>query len=215
MKKIYLFIVLAATLAIFTACFGDQPAEEMYEHLEESVQIEQEIEAKQEPLTSAEENEVALYEEMLTLSSVEEIEPLADEAIESAEQRRELMDEEKELIEESFSIFQEAEQHVEDIEEEEERQAAENLVNTMNERYEVYQELHEAYMTSIDQDIQLYEMAKDEEVEVEQLQEQHDSVNELYNEITELNQQFNELTNQYNDAKMEFYEAAELNVVFE
>ncbi|WP_280769141.1 YkyA family protein [Salipaludibacillus daqingensis] len=215
MKKLNLFVLFATTMIISTACFGEQPAEIMYDHLEESVQIEKEVEEKQEPLTNAEQKEVDLYEEMLTLSSVEEIEPLADEAIDSAEERREIMEEEKELIEDSYSIFQEAEQQIDDIDEEDVQEAATKVVDTMNERYSVYQDLYEEYMQSIDEDILLYEMAKDEEIEVEVLQEQHEKVNEGYNRITELNQQFNQLTNDYNDAKINFYETAELNVVFE
>jgi len=202
-------------MAVLTACFGEQPAELMYDHLEESVQIEKEIEVKQEPLTNAENDEVDLYEEMLTLSSVEEIEPLAIEAIASAEERRKIMEEEKSLIEESYSIFQEAEQHIEDFDEEKVVQAANELVETMNERYDVYQELYEEYIHSIDQDIRLYEMAKDEEVDVEELQDQHNATNESYNQINELNQQFNQLTNEYNEAKIHFYETSELDVVFE
>ncbi|WP_416151099.1 YkyA family protein [Salipaludibacillus sp. HK11] len=215
MKKIYLFVLFAAMMVVYTACFGEQPAELMYDHLEESVQIENEIEGKQDPLTNAEQEEVNLYEEMLTLSSVEEIEPLADQAIESADTRRELMEEEKELIEESYLIFQEAEQYVDDIDDEDVLQAANSVVETMNERYDVYMQLHEAYTHSIDLDILLYEMAKDEEVEVDELQEQHDTVNEAYSEISQLNDQFNQLTNDYNDAKVNFYETAELNVTFE
>lgn len=216
MKKVYRTAVVVSTLVILSACANDQPAELMFEHLEESVQIEQEIDAKQGPLTEAEQNEVELYEEMLSLSSVEEIEPLADEAIESAETRKEIMEEELELIEESYSIFQEAEQHVESIdEEEEERALGEELVEVMGERYEIYLQLHEEYMTSIDEDIQLYNMAKDEEVEFEELEAQHEAVNESYSRVTDLNGQFNELTNAYNDAKVAFYEESDLNVSFE
>lgn len=202
-------------MAILVACFGEQPAELMYDHLEESVQIEKEIEAKQDPLMNAEKKEVDLYEEMLTLSSIEEIKSLADEAISSAEERREIMDEEKSLIEESYATFLQIEPYIEDINEDDIEQAANELVETMDERYDSYQKLYEEYMKSIDQDIRLYEMVKNEEVEVEELQEQHDVANEGYNKITQFNEQFNQLTNDYNDAKINFYEVSELDVVFE
>lgn len=202
-------------MAILAACSGEQPAEIMYDHLEESVQIEKEIEAKQDPLMNAEKKEVDLYEEMLTLSSVEEIKSLADKAIDSAGERREIMDEEKSLIEESYTTFLEVEPTVEDINEEDIKQAANELVETMDKRYDSYQKLYEEYIKSIDQDIRLYEMVKNEEVEVEELQEQHDVANEGYNKITQLNEQFNQLTNEYNDAKINFYELSELDVVFE
>ncbi|SES39412.1 YkyA family protein [Salipaludibacillus aurantiacus] len=215
MKKILTFLGASAALVFTSGCFGDDSVEQMYEKFEESVEIENQIEDKQEPLVDAEQTEMNLYEEMLTLSSVEEIEPLADEAIESAEERRTLMEEEENLIEESFVIFQEAEEHLEDIDEEEVRTAGENVVQTMHERYEVYQELFNTYMTSIDEDIALYEMIKDEDAEAEELQEQHETVNDIYGEISSLNEEFNQLTNEYNEAKMEFYRAADLNVADE
>lgn len=217
MKKLYINMVMAFTLIILSACTNEQPAELMFENLEESVQIEQEIEAKQGPLTEAEQNEAELYKEMLEISSVEEIEPLANEAITSAESRRSIMEEELELIDESYSIFLEVEPHVEDIDQEEpeQRTHGEDLIQVMNERYEVYQELHEVYMASVEQDIELYEMAMNEDVEMEELQAQHETVNESYSQITTLNDQFNELTTSYNEAKVSFYEESDLNISFE
>ncbi|MGJ9383919.1 YkyA family protein [Salipaludibacillus sp. CF4.18] len=217
MKNLYIVLVMVVTLIILSGCTNEQPAELMFEPLEESVQIEQDIETKQGPLTEAEQNEAELYTEMLTLSSVEEIELLADEAIASAESRRTIMEEEYELIEESYTVFQEIEPHVEEIDEEEAEQKThgEELIQVMDERYDVYQELHEVYMASIEDDITLYEMAKTEDVEVEDLQAQHEIVNESYSQITSLNDQFNELTSSYNEAKVAFYEASDLDINFE
>lgn len=184
------------------------PAEVIYEHLEESAQAETEMADLQESLTAAETNEVEWYSEMLTISSVEEIIPLADQAIESANDRRSLIENEKTLMEASLTAFQKTEPYTDDIDEENAKVHVDNLMKAMNDRYNIYLDLNEKYSQSIEEDILLYEMIKDEEVELEDLQGQHEAVNESYKLISQLHDQFNQLTNDYNDAKLAFYEAA-------
>ncbi|WP_280770766.1 YkyA family protein [Salipaludibacillus daqingensis] len=183
-------------------------SEMIYDYLEESVQKEIEIEDKQGPLTEAETNEMEWYGEMLALSNIEDIEPLVDEAIASADERKSLVEEEQLIMEQSFSIFQEAEAFTEDINDEDAKNYADEFVIIMNNRYDTYEELYDTYLQSIEEDILLYEMVKDEEVELEELQEQHEMVNEMYNEISELNEQFNQLTAEFNDTKLAFYNEA-------
>lgn len=212
MKKSLL--VSIGTLAVLTACNDENPAEFMYEHLEESVSIEMEMADIQEPLQTMEQDELAMYEEMLTISDIEDIVPLAEDAIASAEERRSMMEEELEIVERSYEEFNEARDYLDDLDEEV-LPYAEDVMSAMDDRYDHYQELHTSYMASIDLDIELYEMMKDEDVEIETLEEQHDTVNAAYEEISALNDEFNDLTRQYNDRKRDFYEAADLNVTFE
>ncbi|ADU30924.1 YkyA family protein [Evansella cellulosilytica] len=216
MNKIYTVIIFM--LAIFlTGCFNESenPAQFMYEHLEEAVAIEVELGEKQAPLTEAENMEYELYEEMLTLSELSEIEELAQQAIESAESRRELMVEEKEIIDAAYEEFALAKAFIDDIEDEEIKQQADEMVSAMENRYEAYNELYNKYVETIDIDIELYSMVFQEELTVDELQAQHDIVNEAYNEINEFNDMFNQYTTAFNDAKRDFYEAAELDVVFD
>ncbi|WP_416150388.1 YkyA family protein [Salipaludibacillus sp. HK11] len=191
------------------------PAKLIYDQIEEAAHIETEITDYQESLHEAESNEMTWYDEMLSLPTVEEIEPIADQAIESANTRGDLIEEEKKMMEESFHSFQDGEKHIERIDEEETSLIASELAETMTERYEKYLELNEEYLLSINEDIILYEMIKNDEVELDELREQHDSVNELYNQIIEFNDQFNQLTNDYNEVKRAFYESSELNVAYE
>lgn len=212
MKITYILTASIFSLAVFTACSGEESSEQVYENWEEAVQIESEIESVQGPLAENEQQESTLYSEMLSLSEMEEIEPLSEEAVNSAEERRELMEEEKSIVDEAYEQFTDSTGYIEDIEEEAEREAAESVIASMDERYEAYNALHDQYMDSIDNDIELYEMIASEEVEVEELQAQHENVNESYEQISELNAEFNEKTNEFNDAKMDYYNEADLNV---
>lgn len=212
MKNTYFFTASVLSLVIFTACNGEDASEQVFENWEEAVQIESDIQSIQGPLAENEEQESTLYSEMLSLSELEDIQPLSEEAVNSAEERRELMEEEKAIVDDAYEQFTDSSGYIEDIEDEAEREAAETVVDTMDERYEAYNALHDQYTNSIDNDIELYEMIASDEVEVEELQEQHETVNESYEQISELNTAFNEKTNEFNEAKMNYYSEADLNV---
>lgn len=187
----------------------------MYEHFEEAVKIESEIEQLQAPLIEAEEKEMEYFTEMTEIAELEELEKIAKEAIESAEKRKQLMDEEKEKIEASYEEFQQAILYIEDIEMEDVKEKAESLVSVMEERYRTYEQLYNYYVDSVEADLVFYEMIYDEDVTIDQLEEQLAKINELYHQINEQNKKFNELTTEYNEMKKRFYEVAELNVVFD
>ncbi|QKS71578.1 YkyA family protein [Paenalkalicoccus suaedae] len=210
--KIWKGVAIALVASVLAGCSNDTTVEDMYTEIEAAFAIEREIEELQAPLMEAEQNETTLYNDMLTISEVEEIEPLATEAITSAEERRGMMEDEKEVIDNAYEQFQTASPLVEDLDEELQPDA-EAMFGTMEERYGVYEELHQSYLTSIEADILLYEMVQNEEVEMEELREQHETVNAANAEVSQLSEQFNELTTQFNDEKLAFYEAAGLNVV--
>ncbi|TMW73027.1 YkyA family protein [Alteribacter natronophilus] len=216
MKKGFMMLGSIGLAAVLSGCFGNSAAMDIHEHLENAVEKEQVFQEQQSPLTEAEVREHELYEEMLELSEVEEIEPLAEEAIESAEERRSIIETEKQSIDDAYSEFQEITGYTEDLEEEA-RNAAEDMTAAMDARYEVYQELYEEYLNTIELDIELYNLISQEVVNspdelLEELQGQHDRVNEAYERVNQLNSEFNERTQEYNEAKRTFYQEAELNV---
>ncbi|MCR6095882.1 YkyA family protein [Salipaludibacillus agaradhaerens] len=212
MKNLVIGITFLSLLTILSGCVGDDPAELMYDQLETSVQIENEMKSLQEPLVEAEKKEVQLYNDMASLSSLEEIEPLSQKAIESAETRRSMMEEEKKIIDNAFEAFQEAEQYLEELEEDQAKEAGQTLIDIQNERKSVYEELYTQYVKSIDEDIKLFEMVVDEESHNDELEGQQEKVNESYARITELSDEFNVLLNDFNEAKIVFYESVGFNV---
>ncbi|PYZ97826.1 hypothetical protein CR205_04320 [Alteribacter lacisalsi] len=211
MKKGLMTLGSIGLAALLTGCFGSNAAMDMHEHLENAVEKEQVFQEQQSPLTEAETREHELYSEMLEMTEVEDIEPLSEEAVESAEERRSIIEIEKESIDDAYNEFQEVTGYLDDLEEEA-RPAAEDMIAAMDARYEAYQDLYDEYMETIDLDIELYNMITQEELTREELQDQHDLVNDAYSRVNSLNSEFNKRTQEYNEAKRTFYQEADLNV---
>lgn len=201
-------------IMIVTGCTKVNPAEEIYHHLEKAVSLEIVFEEQQEPLSKAEDEEYELYDKILGLADIDEISKLASEAKELALSRKVMVEKERESIQEAYDEFSLIKPIVDTIEDVEVRNSAEELVQVMNQRYEVYLELHNEYNGTIDLDLQLYDLVNKEDLTIEELEEGHGKINSSYETINNLKEQFNEFTVQYNDLKRQFYELAEVEVVY-
>ncbi len=147
MKKLKVILVLTVITFLIAACQQDpSPEEKMYDHLEKTVELEDEFVAQQEPMTSLEEQEKKIYDQIIELgtSEMDQIQSLADDAIELINERRELLDSEKESIQAAQEEFAKVEALIDEIEGEETKEKAEQLNSTMKNRYEVYDKLYEA-----------------------------------------------------------------------
>ncbi|WP_332693784.1 YkyA family protein [Halalkalibacter lacteus] len=203
------------TIVLLTAC-GENPANTVYHHLEAAVELEQPFEKQQEPLQKAEIRENELFEKIIALGmdEFEEIVQVADEAIVSIQSRETMIKKEKESIEESYQEFKKIEE-VEKIEDFELADVLTDLVKTMQDRYDHYQQLYDSYFEAINLDRTLFEMLQEEDLVMEDLQSQIDNVNETYEKVEGYKEEFNRKTDEYNQLKREFYKVAELNVLFE
>lgn len=190
------------------------PAEDMFGVLEEVVQIEKTFEAQQEPLVELEKKEKQIYQSIIELNMQEydEVVRLADEAITITEKRKEHIDKERESIQESRVAFEAVPDIINEIDELELKEQATELYNLMQNRYKIHEELYNAYSDGLVNDIELYNLFKDEELTIDQLGEQIKIVNAAYKEVIDSNNQFNEVTEQYNQKKLMFYEAAGLEI---
>ncbi|UOQ48007.1 YkyA family protein [Gracilibacillus caseinilyticus] len=197
-------------------CSGDSVANDMYEHLEQTVELEQPFAEQQEPFSALEQEEQDLYNQIIELSAdeMDKITSLSDEAIATIKERKELLQTELDSMNKAEEEFTKVKEYVEDLDEES-KQVAQELVDTMEQRYEAYQQLHDAYMDSLEQDQKLYELFKKEDLKEEDLRNQIETVNQSYDKVMEYNDNFNELTDTYNQLKQDFYDSVELNVVYE
>ncbi len=211
--------LLAATIFILSACSGQSAQEKIYEHLEKAVSLEDEFRKQQEPLKKLEEQEQELYNQIIDLSMDEfdQIKKLSKEAAALVEEREEKLKLEKESIDAAKEEFDKIKPLIEDLDEEqaEAKKIAEQLVDTMNKRYNAYQDLYEAYQKALDLDKELYEMLQQKDLTQEELQQQVKSINESYSAVIEANEQFNTYTKEYNELKKQFYEAVGLDVSYE
>ncbi|MGP4040448.1 YkyA family protein [Gracilibacillus sp. D59] len=201
---------------VLAGCSGESAANDMYDHLEKTVELEQPFAEQQEPFQALEKEEQELYNQIieLTADQMDEITSLSEQAITTIEDRKELLQTELESMQKAEQEFSQVKEYIDDLDEEP-KKIAEEMIQTMEQRYKVYQQLNDAYLASLDQDKKLYELFMDEKLTEEELRNQIDTVNQSYDDIMEINKQFNELTDTYNQLKEDFYKAADLNVVYE
>lgn len=214
LNKLITFSLIFVLIAVATGCTKTDPAEEIYRHLEKAVTLEGGFEQQQKPLSDAENEEYELYEQILSLSDLEEIQSLAAQAEESATLRKSMLEKEFESINQAYDEFNLIKPLVETIESEEIQNQANQLLETMQQRYDTYLELYNEYKVAISLDIELYQLVQKEDLTIEELEEQHEKVNGVYEVVNGLKDQFNEYTIKYNEEKRAFYELAQLEVVY-
>jgi predicted patatin/cPLA2 family phospholipase len=88
------------------------------------------------------------------------------------------------------------------------------IVNQLNDimmkRYDAHRELYKQYSDAIQYDKELYQMFKNKNLSLEDLEAQINKLNETYKKVYTANDQFNKYTQQYNEKKLLFYKKAGL-----
>ncbi|WP_251548989.1 YkyA family protein [Neobacillus muris] len=206
---LFIFIIIFVN----AGCSHQQtPTKEMYDVLEEAASKEKTFEEQQEPLTELEGKEKELYQQIISLGMKEysQISKLSDEAVSSAEKRKELFEKETKSIKESEKTFKKGSSIKGRIDDPGLKKSADHLYGTMTERYRAHESLYKAYMESIKNDIHLYKMFKNKDVPVDELENQVEKANKSYNEVYTANEKFNKLTKDFNKEKLSFYKQAGL-----
>lgn len=196
-------------------CQGKSATYKIYEHLEEAVHLETGFAEQQEKIAALEQEEQEIYQEISDLEKLEDIIALADQAIQNIEERYERVELEKESIHNAREEFEKIEPLINDIKDDDVKDKAEELYEVMKRRYDIYQDLYKSYVDSLDEEKSLYTSLKRENYSQEEYREQIQTINELYQEVIHVNDQFNENTKLYNSLKKEFYEAANMKVIYE
>ena len=217
-NKLKIWVSFLFLIVITIGCSsGPSPEEEVYATLENVVSLEESFKEQQDPLVELENSEKAIYDEIISLSmkDFDKIVSLSAEAIALVEERENRINNEHESIQSAKSEFETVGSHIEMIEDTDLKKEAEGLVELMNRRYSAYEDLYTNYTNALTYDKELYQLFQNEDLSIEILEEQINSINESYEEVIKANNQFNEITDTYNKAKVKFYENAELNIVYE
>lgn len=213
MKYLIRVFLLTVVLVALAAC-GNQVdedielTEDIYNHLEETVIIEEDFEEIQIEINELEKLDQDLYNDMTELgnSDLEEISDIANEAINLLDERLALIKTEKDILIESKTEFLKIEPLVEKLEDDSKKTVAENLLEAMISRYDAYDIVYEKYTKSISKTNELYNLFKDEEFSEEAAYSLINDVNDSYNDVIEANEKFNEHTVKYNGFKKDLYE---------
>lgn len=212
LKNICLYIGLILVVAL-SACSGSSTEQKIYDHLQEAVQLEKGFEEQQDLIVDLEKTEQDIYEQIADLETEEsdEIKKLSKQAIESIEERSDKVALEKESIDDSRAEFEKIKELIEKIEDKEVKEKVEEMYDVMMERYESYDQLHESYLTSLEEEKTLYTLLQKEDLTQEEYTDQVTVLNEVYEQVIDKNDEMNKATNDYNALKEEFYDMAEIN----
>lgn len=178
------------------------------------VTLEKGFEEQQDPLVALEKQEKETYDQIIGLGMKEydEIVKLSDDAIVMANKREVYMEKETKSIKESEQEFKKIADLKDTFDDPELTKAANELYDTMMQRYKAHEILYKEYATSLTYDKELYGMFKNKDLPIEDLEAQVTKLNETYKRVFEANEKFNQLTEQYNEKKMSFYKKAGLKL---
>jgi Putative cell-wall binding lipoprotein len=211
-KRLLLFAFILIIALAGCAAKQNDPVEKMYGILENVVSKEKAFEKQQEPLVDLEKKEKSLYDQILKLGMKEhnQIVQLADEALASADERKNHFETETESLKQSETQFRKVETLKDKFKDEQLRKLADELYVMMMNRYRSHDELYKLYTKAIQNDKELYGMFKNKDVPLEDLENQVKKVNESYQNVYAENEKFNKYTEGYNDKKLSFYKKAGL-----
>jgi hypothetical protein len=210
LRSIYVF-VLSLNLFLLSGCLNQKTTpEKMYEVMEEVVIAESAFEKQQDPLVNAEKKEKQLYDEIISLGMKEygQIVKLTDQALLLVKERETLMASETESIEKSKEKFEKLQPYIKELEEPALKKAAKELFDVMMERYKLHDELQQSYSDALKLDKDLYQMFRNKDLSMDQLESQINQINEKYQQVYQINEKFNLNTKRYNELKLVFYKEA-------
>ncbi|PKG22175.1 YkyA family protein [Niallia nealsonii] len=214
-QKLLLIVAMLIVLMFLAGCSTFQSTnEKIYNKLEKVVTLEKDFKEQQEPLVTLEKNEQKIYSQIvsLDLESMDGINELADEALASLKKRKELMKKEEASIKKSEETFKTVQTNIEDIKDEELKEKADELYQTMMARYDAHEKLYSNYLKGLKNDEKLYKLFKAENLNIDDLEKQIQTINDIYKEVLDNNKEFNELTEKYNKEKIHFYKQAGMEV---
>lgn len=208
-----ILLLLLAFVVFLSGCFKQPaPSEQMYTVLEKVVKAEKGFEEQQNPLVEAESKEEGIYNQIISLGmkQYDQIVKLSDEALKLIAKRKSLMEKETESMKASEEQFKAVKEIAKGLEDEKLKGQANELYAIMEKRYRSHDELYKSYKQGLQYDEKLYNLMKDKNVSLDELEQQINLLNDSYKQILSRNNTFNDLTKQYNSKKMEFYQTAGL-----
>lgn len=184
------------------------PEQQVFDVLEKVVSLENSFVEQQDALVQLEQQEKHVYDQIMGLGMKEykQLVELSEEAIILIEKRKKHMQKERDSIIASQEEFSSLPSIIKKIGDEKTRAQANELYKIMNERYDAHQAMYENYLKGSQFDIELYQMFKETDLTLEQLENQIRQINDAYEKVLSANEKFNERTENYNELKRAFYE---------
>ncbi|MEH7097590.1 YkyA family protein [Neobacillus vireti] len=208
-----MLLIVAAIIFILSGCAEKKTTtEKMYDVLENVVNKEKVFEEQQEPLVALEKQEKDVYDQIIKqgMKEYDQIVKLSDEALALADKRKDRLEQETTSLKESEQEFSKVADLKKQLEDPALKELAAELYNIMMRRYEAHRDLYKQYSLALQYDKELYQMFKNKNLPLEDLEAQINKLNESYQKVYAANDQFNKYTEQYNEKKLSFYKKAGL-----
>ncbi|ONK23721.1 hypothetical protein BLX87_09150 [Bacillus sp. VT-16-64] len=209
-RKRKLATVICVSAFLLASC--GSPEKKIYKTLEETVSIEKDFESQQKPMAELEEKETEIFNEMMKLGmkQMDKVTELSDKALNNLKKREEYLKKEEKAIAASKKEFEKVKETIPSLEDEPLKEKANQLEQLMAERYDAHVKLSKAYKATIKEDRKLYEMMKNKDLKLEELEQQIAASNKAREQVIEANKEFNEYTKKFNEEKSAFYKEADL-----
>ena len=208
-----ILLIVAVFIFILSGCTEKKTTlEKMYAVLENVVNKEKVFEEQQEPLVTLEKQEKELYDQIIKqgMKEYDQIVKLSDEALVLADKRKELLEKETTSIKESEQEFAKIAKLKSQLDDPALKEKANDLYDVMMNRYEAHRDLYKQYNEALQYDKELYQMFKNKNLPLEDLEAKINKLNEAYQKVYAANEQFNKFTVEYNEKKLLFYKKAGL-----
>lgn len=196
-----LFLVIFISTLVLAAC-GDNKEElrAFYTSLEETIEIESEIEELSQSFNNLEEEKRQRQDEINTADR-ETLSAISADLLEKLDEQVALIEREQTVMEESRESMLTTESLVEDIPSEMDRLRAEQLIEDMTARYEAHSEMREAYTDVFDTERELFELYDDDDLSQEQVDTLLEELREDFKVVEEKNNAFQQATANVNEKK--------------
>lgn len=211
-KSIGVFIIICLVL---TGCFNKQsPEEKIHETLEKVVEAEKDFVNQQDPLVDLEKKEKEIFEQIMKLGMKEydQIVKLADKGIKLVDERKNRINIEQASLVTSKEEFVKVEKIINEFEDKKIKKQALKLNNIMLKRYAIHDDLYKDYKKGLEYDKELYDLFKNKDVTLDQIEKQITKINDAYEKVLKENEAFNKQTELYNKEKLIFYRQAGFDV---
>lgn len=187
-----------------------KPEEKIYKILEETVTKEKGFQSQQAPLAKLESEETHIFEQImdLGLKDYQKVVKLSDKALKNIAERKERMGMEQASMLSSQKEFMKIKTMISELKDQNLKDEALLLYDLMEKRYETHEQLYNAYISGLAADQKLYELLKQKDVSLNNLEAQINATNESFSAVMKANKKFNTETKTYNDKKLEFYKHA-------
>lgn len=178
------------------------------QQLESTIEIEKDFEMSQAEILKLEEEDEALYNQIIQLKDTgdEELAKLTDQALALLPERLKYLEIERDSLNRSREAFEQIEPMLVKIVNTEHAELANKMYDSMMRRYEIYDDVYDKYISSVQLTEELYKKMQAKANEPS-FYRTITEVNESYEAVLNENEQFNNATATYNELKQAYYEA--------